>query len=118
RYWDNQSRRQIDQVTGKAIDMKTHDAADVLAQIVAALATGRAFPASHGAIHHHLIASLESADPVADRSYFARGFGADYQRQLPFRECHAAKTPKVEVVEGDHLDSNLHFVLAGWRGRG
>src|SRR5690606_32299500 len=51
----------------------------------------------------------------ADRGDFARGFGADGQRQLALCEGHAAIAPDIDVVESHRLDADLH--LAG-RGRG
>jgi len=62
--------------------MKTHDAADVFAQIIAAFAASRAMPASHGAVHHDLVAGLKGGDAAADAGNFAGGLGADNQRQL------------------------------------
>ena len=43
---DHQPRRHVDELAGEAVDMEAHDAADVLAQIVAALAAGFAGAAS------------------------------------------------------------------------
>ena len=63
------------------------------------------------------VAGLEARDAVADRGDFARGLGADDQRQLALGESHAAKAPDVEMVERDRLDADLHFAFAGRRRR-
>jgi hypothetical protein len=55
-------------------------------------------------------------DALTDRSDFARGFGADRQRQLALGEGHAAEAPDVDMVQADSLDADLHF--AGTRRRG
>ena len=57
----DQPRRHVEQVAGEAVDMEAHDAGDVLAEIVAALAAGLADAAGQRAIHHHRVAGLEAA---------------------------------------------------------
>ena len=49
----------LTQVAGEAVDMEAHDAGDVFAQVVAALAAGLAGAAGQRAIHHHRVAGLE-----------------------------------------------------------
>ncbi len=49
----------LTQVAGEAVEVEAHDAADVLAEIVAALAAGLAGAAGQRAVHHHRIAGLE-----------------------------------------------------------
>ena len=109
-------RRQVDEVAGEAVDMEAHDAGDVLAQVIAALAAGFAGAAGQSAIHHHAVAELErSVRP--DRGDFARGLGAHHQRQLAPGEGHAAKAPEIEVIERHRLDAHLHLAGRGRRRR-
>src|SRR5262249_38720160 len=96
--------------------MKTHDAADILAEIVAALLAGHTPPAGHCPVHYDLVARPKSCDALADRGYFPGSLGAHHKRQLPLGEGHAAKAPQVKMIERHRLDSNLHVALA-WQGR-
>src|SRR6185437_16002857 len=112
---NDQPRRQIDQIAREAVDMETHDAADVFAQIVAAIAASDAMSTGHGAVHHHFVARLEAGDARADFSDFAGSFRAHHQRQFAFGESHAAKPPQVEMIERDRLDADLYLAVAGRR---
>jgi len=60
------SRSHGDGIAREAVHMEAHDAADVLAQVVATLAAGLAGPAGERAIHDHRIAGA-SADTPARR---------------------------------------------------
>ena len=71
---------QVDQVACKAVNMKAHDAADILAKVVAAFTAGGTSPASHRPIHHDLVGRLEAGDAITDRSDFTGGFGANNER--------------------------------------
>jgi hypothetical protein len=112
----HQSCRQIDQVARETVDVKAHNAADVLAQIIATFAASRASPAGHGAIHHDLVAGLKACNACAGLSNLAGSFGAHHERQLPLRESHAAETPQVEMIECHRFDADLNLAFAG-RGR-
>src|SRR5262249_49659957 len=105
------------QLARKAVDVKAHDAGDVLAQIVAALAARLACPAGERAVHHDGIAGLEAGDVLTDRCDLTRGFGADDERQLALGEGHAAKAPHVDMVQRDGFHADLHLAGA-WRRRG
>ena len=59
RHRDDEPRRQVQPVAREAVDVEAHDAGDVFAQIVAALAAGLAGAAGQRAVHHHRIAGLE-----------------------------------------------------------
>ena len=52
----DQARRHVDEVAGEAVDVEAHDAGDVFAEIVAALAAGLAGAAGQRAVHHDRIA--------------------------------------------------------------
>src|ERR1700722_8054052 len=95
--------------------MKAHDAGDVFAQIIAALAAGLAVAAGQRAIGDHAVADFACSDIAADGDDLASGFDADDQRQLALGKRHAAPAPDVDVVEADRLDAELHF--AGRWGR-
>src|SRR6185312_4769630 len=116
RHRHDQPRRHVDEVAGEAVNVEAEHAADVFAQIVAALAAVDAFAAGHGAVHDDLLPRLELADAWPDRGDLAGGLGADDEGQLPLGEGHAAEAPEVEVIEADRLDTDLHLVLGG-RGR-
>src|SRR4051794_10094445 len=114
---NRQARRQVDEVAGKAVDMETHDAADVLAEIVAALAAGLADAAGEPAVHRHRCAGSKAAHLRTDRSDFAGGLRAHDQRQHALGESHAAPAPDVDVIERHRLDADLHLAGARWRRR-
>src|SRR5580704_454746 len=98
--------------------MKAHDAGDVFAQIIAALAAGLAVAAGQRAVGHHAVAHLARGDIAADRNNLARRLDTDDQRQLALGKRHAAPAPDVDVVETDGLDAQLHFAGRRSRGRG
>ena len=114
---DHQSFGQIEKLAGEAVDMEAHDACDVFAEIVAAFAAGLASPAGEGAVHHDFLSRPEARDSFADGPDFARGFGADHQRQLALRKRHAAIAPDVDVIERHRLDGDLHLARARRRRR-
>ncbi len=72
----------LSEVAGEAVDVKAHDAADVFAEVVAALAAGLAGAAGERAVHDHRIAGLEAADARPDRGDLAGGLDADDLRHL------------------------------------
>ena len=93
-------------------------AADVFAEIVAALAAGLADAAGQRAVHHDPIAGLERRRrPAPTATISPDGLGADDERQLALGERHAAPAPDIDVVEADGLDRDLHFARAGRRRR-
>ena len=112
---DDQALRHVDEFAREAVDVKAHDAAHVLAEIVAAFAAGLADPASERAIHHDGIAGRERRDVRADRGDLAGGLRPDHERHLALGEGHAAVAPDVDVVEGDRPDADLHLARAGRR---
>ena len=97
--------------------MKAHDAGDVFAQIIAALAAGLAVAAGERAIGHDAVADFARGDIAADRNDLARRFDADDQRQLAFGKRHAAPAPHIDVVQPDRLDAQLHFARGRRRRR-
>jgi hypothetical protein len=111
----HQPRGHVDEIAGKPVDVETHDALHVLAQIVAALAACGAVAAGQSAIHHHTIAGPQILDPCPNRGDFPRGLRADDQRQLAPGESHAAVSPEIDVVERDGLHPHLHFARRGRR---
>ncbi len=54
----DEPRRHVDEVAGEAVDMEAHDAADVFAQIIAALAAGLAGAAGQRAVGDDAVADL------------------------------------------------------------
>src|SRR5262249_32472800 len=112
------SRRQIDEVARKAVDMEAENAADFFAEIVAAFAAGPAFAAGERAIHHDAIACTKAGHAFADRGDFAGRFRPDDERQLALGERHAAPAPHVDVVERDGADANLELAGGGLSRRG
>ncbi len=61
---------------------KAHDAAHVLAVVVAPLAAGLAHPAGERAVDRDGLADRDIVRTFAERDHLARGFRADDQRQL------------------------------------
>src|SRR6185436_2089064 len=112
----HQARRHVDEIAGEAIDVEAHDAADVLAQIVAALAAGLAGAAGQGPVHHHAVARPEPGRAWTDRGDLAGGLDADHDRHLALGKGHAAIAPEVEMIERHRLDPDLHLAR-GRRGR-
>ncbi len=106
----------VDFFLREAVEMKAVDAADMFAQIVAALATGLATAADARAIDRHQIAGQHVRYPCADRLDHAGGFRADRQRQLALGERHAAPAPDIDMVERDRLQSQRHLARR-WRAR-
>ncbi len=98
--------------------MEAHDAGDVFAQIIAALAAGLAGAVGERAIGDDAVADLVRGHVRADGCDFAGRLDADDQRQLALGERHAAPAPDVDVVEPDRLDADLHFAGARRRRRG
>ncbi len=109
RHRDHQALGSIDVFAGETIDVETHDAGDVLAQIVASLAAGLAMAAGLRAVHGDRIADLEPAHALADRRDLARRLDADRLRHLALGERHAAKAPYVEIVERQGPHPHLHL---------
>ena len=95
--------------------MEAADAVDVLAEIVAARAAGRADAAGLGAVERDDIAGRKAGDAGADRGDRAGGLDADDDRQLALGEGHAAPAPDVDVVERDGADRDLHLAWPGRR---
>jgi hypothetical protein len=89
--------------------MKAHDAGDVFAEVVAALAAGLAGAAGQATVHHDGIARLEGVCVWSDCCNLARRLDADHDRQLALGESHAAVAPEIEIVERHRLDANLHL---------
>jgi hypothetical protein len=73
--------------------VESHDAGDILAEIVASFAAGGATAACHGPVHHHLVADLEIGAAYANGCNFTGGFGPDDQGKLPLGERHSPKAP-------------------------
>ena len=57
---DHEPRRHVDEIAGKAVDVEAHDAGDIFAKIVAALAAGLAGAAGQPAIGDDADRRLES----------------------------------------------------------
>ena len=95
--------------------METHDARDVLAEIVATLAAGLAMAAGLRAVHGHRIACLEPRHALADRRDLARRLDAHRLRHLALGERHAAKAPDVEIIERQRPHPHLNFAWPGRR---
>jgi hypothetical protein len=96
--------------------MEAHDAGDVLAEIVAALAAGLAAPAGLGAVHDHRIAAGKARHALAHRDDLAGRLDAHHLGHLALGEGHAAKAPHVEVIERERPHPHLHLAGIG-RGR-
>jgi hypothetical protein len=68
---DHQPFRHVHQFAPKTVDMKAEDAADVFAEIVAAIATSGAGATGQCAVHHDRLAGLETSDSRADARDFS-----------------------------------------------
>src|SRR5947209_16176002 len=79
---DDQPGRQIHEVAAEAVDMETHDAADILAKIVATFLAGLACSASHRAVHNHGIPRSEPRDARAYGSNLAGSLHSHYDRHF------------------------------------
>jgi hypothetical protein len=101
----------------EAVEVESHDPSHVLAQIVAALAAGPAHAAGLRPVHDDLLPRREPRHALTEPCDFARGFGADDERQLALGEGHAAKAPHVDVVEADCAHADLHFARTRRRRR-
>jgi hypothetical protein len=97
--------------------VEAHDAADLLAEVVAPLPARPAAAAGHRAIHDDALARRERRDALTDRGDLARGLGPHHDGQLAAHKGHPAKAPDVDVVEPDRTHPDLHLAGAG-RGRG
>src|SRR5262249_16768419 len=109
RNWYDEPGRQIEQITGKSVDVESHDSTDVFAKIVAPLGAGGACAAGERAIHDNRVATPKGGHAGANPGDLACRLDPDDHRKLAFGECHAAVAPEVEMVERDCLDANLHF---------
>ena len=112
---DGEARRHVDHLAGETVDMEAADAADVLAEILAAGTTGLAGAAGLGAEDRHHLARRQALDALAGGGHRAGGLDPDDDRQLAAGEGHAAPAPHVDVVEGDRADLDLHLAGAGRR---
>src|SRR6185437_2881852 len=117
RHCDDEPCRHVDPIASKAIDVETHHAADIFAQIVTALAAGLADAARQRAVGDDPVAGLKRIDARSNRDDLARRLGADHERQLALGERHAAPAPHIDVVEADGPDRDLDFARAGSRRR-
>src|SRR5215831_12300670 len=117
RRFDDKPRRHGDGIAGEAVHVEAHDAADILAQIVAALAARLTDAAGQPTTHHHRIPGRERGYAGTDGRHLACRLGAHHQRQLALGEGHAAVTPQIEVIEPDRLDAHLDLARAGRRRR-
>src|SRR3974390_1947352 len=97
--------------------MEAHDAADVLAKVIAPVAAGRAMAACHRTVHDDIITGSETRSVLADSCDLSRRFGTDHKRQLALRKGHSAISPEVEVIERDGFNANLDLAIAGRRRR-
>src|SRR5262245_28917072 len=86
RHRDDEPCGHVDEVAGEAVDMEAHDAGDVFAEIVAALAAGLAGAAGEAAVQHYGIARLESTDVGPDSLDLTRRLDADHDRHLALGE--------------------------------
>ena len=96
--------------------MKAHHAADILAQIVAALAASLADATGQRAIHDNRIAGLKLRDVGANGGDLSGRLGTDHERHFALGKSHAAPAPYVDVIERDCPHADLHFAR-GRRGR-
>src|SRR5690348_3095865 len=114
----DQARWHVHQIAGKAVDMETHDAGNVLTQIIAAGTACLAGPASQRPIGDDPIAGAERVDAGTDPDNLPGSLNTDDQRQRALGKGHAAPAPNVDVVQPDRFDANLNFAAAGlaWRG--
>src|SRR5262249_55854341 len=108
-----QPRRHVDEVAREAIDMETHDAGNILAEIVTSLPASLARAAGQGAVHDHRIPGREACRIRADSGDFTRGLHSHDDGELALGESHAAVSPQIEVIERYRLDPDLYL-----RGRG
>jgi len=112
---NEQAGRQVHGFAGKAVEMETMHAADMLAQIVTAFAAGAAKAAGARTIDRNKLAGQEVGNAGANSINHAGGFRTDHQRHLALGKCHAAPAPHVDVVERDGLDAYRHLADAGGR---
>ena len=112
-----QAGGQVDLLAGEAVEMESVDAADILAEIVAAFAAGAAEPAGARAVDRDDLARQQVRHAVADRVDLAGRLRADDERHLALGEGHAAPAPDVDVVERHRPDTHGHLADAGGAGR-
>ena len=108
-----EARGMVGEFLREAIDVEAAHAGDVLAQVLAAARAGGAGAADQRGIRHHAVAGDQRGDAIADRDDLARRLGADAERELSPRECHAAEAPHVDVVQSDIADTKLHLAGGG-----
>ena len=114
-YRDYQASRHIDELAREPVDVKAHDALDVFAKVVAALATGLACAAGEGTIHDDAIADLEGINPRPERGDLTGRLDTDDQRKfLPAGERHPAVAPQIQVIEADRPHAHLHLAGGRW----
>ena len=96
RHGNDEPLRHVDEFAREAVDVESHDAADILTQIIAAFLAIFADAAGQRAVHDYRIAGLEVRDVRAGCDDFAGRFRANHQRIFALGECHAAKAPDVD----------------------
>src|SRR5215472_12765813 len=111
----DQPGRHVYELAGKTVDMETHDARDVFAEIVAAGAARFAGSASQRPIGDDAIARPARGYIGTDPGDFAGGFDANNEWQRALGKGHAAPAPDINVVESDRFDADLNFAAAGLR---
>ena len=75
----------------------------------------RQWPQVSRAVHHDLLPGEEARHALAHGGDLAGGLDAGDLRHLALGEGHAAKTPDVEIVQGERLDAHLDFARCGRR---
>ncbi len=104
------------QFAGKAVEVKAHDATDVLAEIVAAFETRLALAAGHRAIHDDVVARLEIAHAFAQRRRFRPDASAPIASgSLRLANAMPRKPQTSMWFESNSAHANLY--LAGRRRR-
>src|SRR5690606_12529018 len=112
---NEQAGRQVHGFAGKAVEMETMHAADMLAQIVTAFAAGAAKTAGARTIDRHKLAGQEVGNAGADGIDDTGSFRADDEWHLALGKRHAAPAPYIDVVDRDGLDAYRHLADAGGR---
>ena len=109
--WNQQARRRSDALASEAVDVETRHPGDVLAQVVTARSARLTLAAGARAVEGYALARLKTQGALPHRFHLADRLGADNDRQLATGKGHAAKSPHVDMVEGDGKDA--HPRLAG-----